>query len=86
MIKEVLPSAEKMIIPAPMLMPKLVYQEEKQPPSCPLKDIEFIQLERFKRFKNVQVQTMGEGFDQIGKKNMMRINREKRKDYEEEKK
>jgi hypothetical protein len=42
MIKEVLPSAEKMIIPAPMLMPKLVYQEEKQPPSCPLKDIEFI--------------------------------------------
>lgn len=29
---------------------------------------------------------MGDGFDQIGKKNMMRINREKRKDYEEEKK
>jgi len=27
---------------------------------------------------------MGEGFDQIGKKNMMRENREKRKKYEEQ--
>ena len=29
---------------------------------------------------------MGEGFDQIGKKNMMRENREKRKGYEQTKK
>ena len=29
---------------------------------------------------------MGDGFDQIGKKNMMRENREKRRKYEEEKK
>jgi len=28
---------------------------------------------------------MGEGFDLVGKKNMMRENREKRKKYEEEK-
>jgi len=29
---------------------------------------------------------MGEGFDQVGKTNMMRLNREKRRQYEEEKK
>ena len=29
---------------------------------------------------------MAEGFDQIGKKNMMRENREKRRKYEEDKK
>ena len=29
---------------------------------------------------------MGEGFDQIGKCNMMRVNKDKRKQYDEEKK
>ncbi len=44
------------------ILPKTVINEVKQPPSCPLKDIQFLQLERFKRFKN-QIQKMGEGFD-----------------------
>ena len=43
------------------------------------------QLEKFKKYKE-QASRMAEGFDQIGKKNMMRENREKRRKYEEDKK
>ncbi len=67
------------------ILPKTNINEVKEPPTCPLKDIQFLQLGRFKRFKN-QAQKMGDGFDQIGKKNMMRENREKRKKYDEQKK
>ena len=58
--------------------------EKAKPPTCPLKDIFFIQLEKFKKYK-AQHARMGEGFDQIGKKNMMRENREKRRKYDEQK-
>ena len=33
------------------ILPKVMVNEVKQPPSCPLKDIQFVQLERFKKFK-----------------------------------
>jgi len=33
----------------------------------------------------MQLIKMSEGFDMLGKKNMMRLNRDKRKEYDEEK-
>ena len=39
-----------------------------------MKDIQFIQLDKFKFFKDQILVKMGEGFDKIGKKNMMREN------------
>ena len=59
--------------------------EEKKPPSCPLKDIQFIQIQKFKWFQQQIKQWMGDGYDQIGKKNMMRENREKRRQHEQQK-
>lgn len=65
------------------LLPKILFPEQKQPPQCPLKDIQFVQLQKFKRFKDQMMMCkMGDGFDQVGKKNMMRENREKRKAYD----
>jgi len=39
-------------IPANPLLPKLLYPEWRQPVNCPLKDIQFVQIQRFKRFKD----------------------------------
>ena len=75
----------KVMIPANPLLPKSQYFDVKQAPECPLKDITFIQLEKFKKTKSV-VAKMGEGFDQLGKKNMMRINADKKKEWDEAKK
>lgn len=72
-------------IPANPILPKVVTMEKAKPPTCPLKDVFFIQLEKFKKYKEQQAR-MGDGFDQIGKKNMMRENREKRRKYDEIKK
>jgi len=74
------------IIPANPILPKTLINEIKQPPSCPLKDIQFVQLQRFKRFKDEMKYKMGDGFDQLGKKNMMRENKEKRKKFDDMKK
>lgn len=72
-------------LPANPILPKVITLDQAKPPTCPLKDILFIQLEKFKKYKE-QASRMAEGFDQIGKKNMMRENREKRRKYEEDKK
>jgi cell division septum initiation protein DivIVA len=42
-------------------------------------------LQKFKRFKEQNLAKMGDGYDQVGKKNMMKENRLKKQKYEEEK-
>lgn len=76
---------EKEYIPANPILPRTQHPEQKQPPQCPLNDIKFIQLQKFKRFKEQSLAKMGDGYDQIGKKNMMKENRLKKSKYEEEK-
>jgi hypothetical protein len=66
-------------------LPRSQHPEQKQPPQCPLNDIKFIQLQKFKRFKEQALAKMGDGYDQVGKKNMMRENNMKKKKYEEDK-
>lgn len=39
-------------IPANPILPKMVLNEPKQPPECPLSDIKFVQINKFKRFKD----------------------------------
>ena len=69
---------EKEYIPANPILPKTQHPEQKQPPQCPLNDIKFIQLQKFKRFKEQALAKMGDGYDQVGKKNMMRENKMKK--------
>lgn len=59
-------------IPANPLLPKTMNLDLKQPAECPLKDIVFLQLERFKRFKNQKLTQLGEGYDHVGKLNIVR--------------
>jgi len=72
------------LVPANPILPKVVVIEKAQPPKCPIKDIQFIQIQKFKRMKESHAK-MGDGFDQIGKKNMMRENRDKRRKFDEQK-
>ena len=46
-----LTEADLLIPRANPLLPKIVHPEQRQPPQCPLKDIQFVQLQRFKRYK-----------------------------------
>lgn len=73
------------IIPANPLLPKTLCLDIRQPAQCPLKDIQFLKIERFKQFSSRSLVKMGEGFDQVGKMNMMRVNIDKRKQFDEEK-
>ena len=66
------------------LIPKQINYDVKKPPGCPLKDIQFIQIEKFIKWRQ-NLAKMAEGFDQLGKKNMMRINRQKQQQYDKEK-
>lgn len=49
--------------PANPLLPKPLQPERRGPPSCPLKDIEFVQLQKFKKVEEPEPVKMGEGFD-----------------------
>jgi hypothetical protein len=63
------------IMPAQPLLPKTWVKEVKPPPMCPLRNINFIKLAKFNLPEKRLVQMMGEGFDQLGKRNMMRENK-----------
>jgi len=39
-------------IPANPILPKQINATQKKPPQCPLKDIQFVQLKKFLRFKD----------------------------------
>ena len=73
------------MVPANPILPKVVVLEKAQPPKCPIKDLIFIQIQKFKRIKEAQAK-MGDGFNMVGKKNMMRENREKRRNFDKMKK
>ena len=47
---KVLEAVNQNILPANPLLPKVVHPEQKEPPQCPLKDIQFVQLQRFRKF------------------------------------
>lgn len=70
-LAEAPPAKDGMIPTANPLLPKIVHPEQRQPPQCPLKDIQFVQLQRFRRCKQ-QLSKMGEGYDQIGKRGFLR--------------
>lgn len=54
---------KKDIIPANPLLPKVIHPEQKEPPQCPLKDIQFVQIQKFRRFKQQVLARMGDGYD-----------------------
>jgi hypothetical protein len=73
------------VIPAYPILPKQYVPEKKAPPRCPIKEIQFINLKPFLLPRERSKQMMGEGFDMIGKKNMMRENFNKNRKFEDEK-
>ena len=50
-LKENGPVVYEEFMPANPILPKSLYPELKEPPSCPLKDIQFVRLEKFKRLQ-----------------------------------